>query len=1165
MKLTFLMTVCLVYGLSAEVLSQQKVSMDLGRTTVKEALAEFQKQTGRMVIYSSEKLQTAHRVNATFKDADVDTFFSTILAECGMSYREINDYILIVPKQEVTIPQAKEQEIVGTVSDESGHPLPGVSVMIKGTMVGVATDVNGKFLVKIPEMKDLVLVFSFIGMEKQEIAYRGQQNMKVVLKEMAAQMDEVVVTGYQTIKKTRMTGSTETVTSKDIVNKGYTSVEEVLKGQMPGVATMSISGRPGAQAQIRIRGINSLTGDTDPIWIVDGMPLQGDVPSVSMGGTEFQESVLTSGIGNIPPDDIESITVLKDAAATGLYGSRAANGVIVVTTKRGSVGKSYINVQASYAITAAPTNRLEMMNTREKIDFERSIYEDFPGINLGGRVQQLLRKADNGVISRSAAEQEMARLSQINTNWFDEIFRRGETQNHSVTLSGGSETTQYYANLSYLSEKGVMPNNKYETIGANLKLTHDFNKRLRILFDVRTSLRNDRSTASSVNPLNYATFANPYERPYDENGNWEYDRSYSSELSTVRDGYKYDFNILKDLNENTNKSRYLSNQLNLKLEYKIIDGLMYSIMGTLSNSNTHSMAEVVPGSYTSKANSWVNGIYAEGETPDYLNNGKLSESTSRSQGWTIRNQVEFARGFSDGDHYINAFVGQEVSSQKGYSFSSMIPEWNPVYGTGSYPELNGIEINSKMNLSSFGSHRETQDRSVSFFANASYSFKDRYVVSGTARLDGADIIGTANRFSPLWNVGLKWNLHNESFMAGVDFVNQFSIRGSYGFTGSIDRNALPFSLLRKYSNNYTYDDIKLMDEYQPANPSIKWQRKEDRNIGLDFSILNNRVNFTMNYYNNDTRNLLDTKNVNLSSGRPKITANVASLRNSGWEFSLRTLNVSTDDFSWTTSFNFTTNKNVVTETFYKKIDDVPANVNSTMEDMYNLYIEGESVKSFYGFKYAGVDPATGGALAYVDGFDKEGNRMGSLYHDGRYVVNMDGDVTGAEKLNARVYLGESYPPYTGGFSTSFTYKRISLSTNFTYMGGHFIRSFQSYTSGGNVNATAQNVLAIEANRWRKPGDMTDIPKYIASRSSYLYDIYDFRYEKGDFLKCNNVSLGYNFAPKFCSKLSITRARLNFNMSNLFTLTKYRGIDPENMGAFGYPSAKRYNFSLSIGI
>ena len=238
-------------------------------------------------------------------------------------------------------------------------------------------------------------------------------------------------------------------------------------------------------------------------------------------------------------------------------------------------------------------------------------------------------------------------------------------------------------------------------------------------------------------------------------------------------------------------------------------------------------------------------------------------------------------------------------------------------------------------------------------------------------------------------------------------------------------------MIRNYSNYY-YDGMELMDEYVPGNPSIKWQRKEDRNFGFDASLVNNRINVSVNYYNNDTRNLLDDKILGYSSGKKSIKANVASLRNTGWEFSVKTLNIRTDDFSWTTSFNFATNKSVVTETYYKSVDELPVSVHSNMSYLYSLYIEDEPVSAFYGFKYAGVDPATGGALAYIDRLDEEGNQLGSLYKDGRYVVNMDANPTGQEKMLARVFLGEKYPPYTGGFSTSFTYKSLSLSTNFSF-------------------------------------------------------------------------------------------------------------------------------------
>ena len=1160
---------CFTFSLSANSFAQQeKVNLDLRDVSIKTLFSEIQRQTKLHFIFSNEQANRLDKLTVKATDETVKSVLDRIFEGTGFTYTFRDDIIMVRFEGEKTVQQVKKEVIIrGVVKDKHGESLPGVSVWLKGTTVGVATDVKGEFRLTVPMQDTIILRFTFIGMKPKDVVYDEKiKSMLVILEDNVTEMDEVVVTGYQEIKKERMTGAVEMITAKDIVNKGYTSVEEILKGTLAGVTTMSLSGRPGAQAEIRIRGVNSLTGSSDPMWIVDGMPLQGDVPEISMGGTEFQKTVLTSGIGNISPDDIESITVLKDAAATAVYGSRAANGVIVITTKRGTVGKSYINIQVSYAMSEAPENCLKMMNSKQKIAFERGIYADFPSLNLSGRVYQLLDNADQGIISRKDAELEIDKLGKVNTNWFDEIFRMARSQSYSATLSGGNEETQYYTSLFYSTQEGIVPNNKYDALSGSLKLTHDFNKSLRVIFNVSTSVRSDRSTASVLNPLVYATFANPYEQVYDENGDWAYDRSYTKVLSRLKDGYKYDVNIIKDLNENTSKTRYLSSQINLKLEYKIMKGLMASVMGIYSNSSSHYRSALNPGSYSSKYSSWVQNLYDENETPDYMNNGKMTESNSRSESWTERFQLTYARGFHGEDHYVNILAAQEVSSSKGFSFSSMIPEWSPVYGIATYPDLSGMKLNSSMSLASFGSHRESQDRSVSFFVTGSYSYKDRYVIFGSARWDGADIIGTANRFSPLWNVSAKWNIHNESFMQNLPLFNQLAFRFSYGYTGSIDRNALPFSRLVMYRTNYVYDGIKTVDEYVAANPSIKWQRTQDRSFGLDMSMLDNRLNIVVNYYNNVTRDLLDTKYLPSSTGFRSIVANVASLRNSGWEFSLKTLNIKTTDFNWTTSFNFAANKNVVLDTYYQSLDEISVNTNSTMESMYSLYVKGENVNSFYGYRYAGVDPATGGALAYVDGFNKKGERLGSLYKDGRYVINMDNsEITTTELHAARECLGVSHPPYTGGFSTSFTYKRLSLSASFTFMGGHKIRSFQSYTSNGNVYASSKNVLAMELNRWRKPGDITDIPKYETSRTSYLYDIYDFRFENGAFLKCNNVSFGYNVSRQLCQLLHISRARFNFNLSNLFTLTKYRGIDPENKGAFGYPSARRYNFTLSVGI
>ena len=1131
--------------------SQENLKLNLKEVSLMTLFREIQKQTGIDFVYNEEQCRDFGKVSVEISDGMVEQLLQQVFDSSKLTYRFENGVIMIKALDEMR-PQEQKVQISGSVVDTKGQPLPGVTILLKGTTVGCVTDSEGNFRLELPMRENIVLSFSFVGMKTIEVAYSGQKEMKVVLEEEITEMEQVNVisTGYYDIDKSKMTGAVEVVTAREIAGKGYTSIDEVLRGTLAGVSVMNVSGRPGAQAQIRIRGVNSLTGNMEPMWIVDGMPMQGNLPtSVGVGATDLENTVLTSGIGNISPDDVESITILKDAAAAAIYGSRAANGVIVIKTKRGRVGKSYINVQSSFAISEAPKNRLEMMNSEEKIAFERSLYEDFPNATLRGRASLLYKGIDEGTISRADAMAELENMRQINTDWFDEIFRVALNHKHVVTLSGGSETTQFYSSINYSNEQGVIPNNDYKHFGATLKLTHDFNRNLRILFDVSSSLRTEKSSASAVNPLYYATFANPYERPYDENGNYAYDYSYEPELSKVKDGYMYDFNMLKDLRENTAKTKYGSNQVNLQLEWKLFEGFMYSLAGTVSNTSSYTRKEIAPGSYTSKVKSWILDLYSENEIPDNLNLGALQENTSRSFGWTVRNQIKYARELKE-DHFVNIVVGHEVSAVESNFFMQYSPQYDVDKGLIGYPNLDGVNAGD-LDLDRLHETSKGQDRSVSVFATASYSYKDRYVVAGSSRWDGADIIGTDNRFSPLWNVSLKWNMHEENFMKSCRFVNVLSLRGSYGFTGSIDRNAYPFTLMTYGSLRY-YDGIQLPIDVMPGNPSVKWQKKEDRSIGLDFSLFNYRINGTVNYYCNDVNNLLGDKKIPYSTGRGSVVANLSSLRNSGWEFSLNTVNIDHENFRWTTSFNIALNDNKITDAFYEKISDL-----YTIRRKYQ--IEGYPVNAWFGFKTAGINPQTGEYMIYTDAKDEDGHPKGYPYGNG-YIA--DGSTYSTENA---YYLGEAEPPISGGFGTTLTYKRLSLNAQFAFMTGHKIKSFKSY-NGSLMNASRLNQLKTEANRWRKPGDITNVPKYTTSTATLsLLEITDDKLEDGSYLKCNLISLGYNLPSNLCQKLGLSQLRCTFNVHNLFTWTKYRGIDPETLGAFGYPSAKKYMFTLNLGI
>ncbi len=1129
----FVLSIC-----GKEVFSQEKrLTLEVENETLGQILEEICKKQSMEFVYNTDVVDVNERMSVSMRNSTLKEILEVVLGK-KYSYTIQGRYVMVRKKDSRGNGDRNVfVELKGVVKDESGEPLPGVSVTLLGTTIGTATDVKGEFSLVVPKSEIPVLKFSFIGMQTVEVKWTSDKK-EVVLHEDVAMMEEVTVTtGYQTIEKKRMTGAVDVVTAREIENRGYSSVGDVLRGAMAGVSTRNVSGKPGTLPEIRIRGLNSLYGSMEPMWIVDGAPFYGS-------------------LNDIEPEDIESITVLKDAAATAIYGSQAANGVIVIKRKRGEVGNVSIRIASNFSIETAPKNNLDLMNSEEKIAFERSIYEDFPNLTSGGRVITLLRNADVGKITRKEAEAEIERLSRINTDWFDVIFDTAFSQNHSIALSGGTEKNQYYASLSYRRTEGIVPTNIYENWGGSLRLTQKFNSWLQVNFDISSTIRTDKDSEMSVNPLRYATYANPYERPYDEEGNLEYDRSYTSELSSLKDGYKYDFNIMDEMERNKSTKKSLDNSISLGLDFQLLKNLKLSTGGSFFNNAHETRIVWDPGSYTAKLSSWLSGVYSE--LPDELNKGSLAESNSRSQGWTWRNNLEFRQTFRE-KHFLSVYVGHEVSEYKSNSNYVKYPEYDPEKGLVGVPDIDGVEDMKGKILNLLDGLSEYQNRSVSFFVSGSYSFKDRYILAGSIRMDGADIIGTANRFSPLWNASFKYNMYEEEFIKKVSWLDELSFRLSYGYTGSIDKNALPFGVMT-YSTTDEYFEYDIPTYIQPKNPSVKWQKKEDRSVGVDFALLKRRVRGTVNYYNNVTRNLLDTKKLPISVGVSSIKYNSSSVRNYGWEFSMNSQIIRAKDLYWRVDFNVGMNKSKVIETYYKDISEVPKGYDKTTP------VKGASTNAWFGYRFAGIDPRTGHTLAFVDNSRRE-NPIGFQREDGRWVMDMD-DTNNSDRENIKEYLGDSYPTVNGGFRTNLSWKNFTFDANFTFMLGHKIMAaYYATSAGGMVSSASQNVLRKESTRWRKPGDITDIPVYSSggSFSSLYSEWYDLKLEKGDYLKCTSISLGYHIPSKVCQKFWLTSLRVNLNIRDVFTVSGYSGMDPENFGGFGYPNSKKYMISLNIGI
>lgn len=1034
--------------------------------------------------------------------------------------------------------QASHEKVAvrGVVTDANGEPIVGAVVRVIGSNLLTTTDKTGAFALDAVSLKAKLEV-SYLGMKTAVVPNDGKP-LTIVLEDADNSISEVVVTGYQDVRRPRMTGSVSVIKSSDIAKMDVRSMDKVLRGTMSGVVA-SYNGRPGADATIRVRGANSITGNTDPIWIVDGMPLNGMAPSVS-NSSDLQRLVTQTGIGDIPPSDIESITVLKDAAATAIYGARAANGVIVVKTKSGREGKPNYNASLYFGVTERPYSNIRMMNTDEKIDFEREMFLDGE-FDRVGRVSSLLNRVKNGALTQAEANQEIAALRGIHTDWFRVLYRLANTQQANLSLSGGSKRTQFYNSFTFLNQNGTELNNNYKRITFSSKLHHHFSDRLTLQTILATTYRTDRNTASYISPMEYAYYANPYETP---DG---YDQSWDMTLSRIRPGLRWEtLNMRQEMMENQNTRRYLGASLNVKLMWQLpISGLVYSSQASFSLSSSSSRREEGAGTYTNMRNNWEAKYISGNEVLPGHVLGSLREGVYNTDALTWRNMLSYAQEFGQ-HHGIELIAGQEITSNMNYSSYNYSPQFDRVHRVVGFPQVpKGTDMHT-FPFDDLGGTAKYQSKMSSFFANGTYSYADRYVLNASARYDGADIIGNQNQFTPLWNVSARWNIYKEKFFK-TNFFNFLSLRVGYGYTGSIDYNALPFVTMT-LSDTRPYGGLVVPTSYTKANPNIKWQTKKDFNIGFESTMWDNRIVFNLNYYNNKVIDLLDYKSLPYSSGIGSIKQNVANLVNRGWEIDVEFTPIRQRYFEWVLRGNISFNKNIVTKTFYNSLSEVPKS-KVTLARSGTVYVKDYAVGAWFGYKFAGINPADGHTLALAEDGSK---------------VDMDllNNVTLKLKTPSMSYLGESIPTTTGGFSTDIRWREFELTANFEFQAGHLIPSVASQMDQDAYNSHNRYIAA--KYRWRAPGDVSEFPEINNNNMAYNQYRFDVSLEKGDYLRCNHLSLGYRVKENICRMLTLRSARVALSVSNLFTLTRFTGIDPASMGSLSYPSTRTYSLTLNVG-
>lgn len=1079
---------------------------------------------------------------------------------------------------------AASRQVQGVViSSEDNMPLIGASVYIKAedlskdgnspTITGVITDIDGKFNISVPEGVTR-LFCSYVGHEVQELKLvPGKNQYEITLFPSAQVLDAVVVTGYQTVERRKLTAAVGKLNISDETIGAVKSIDQALAGQIAGLSVTSTSGAPGAPAKIRIRGTSSLNGTQDPLWVLDGIPLEGtDVPQSNV--LNDVSNIQQSSIAGLNPADIENITVLKDAAATAIYGARAANGVIVITTKKGKVGKPVINFSSKFTyMPTLSTNRLNMLNSQEKVDLELELlrsnfaYGDNKGgvskIISGYGLTDAYKKGGWGALTPEA-QTDISRLRNTETDWGDILFRDAFNQEYSLSLSGGNERVTYYTSIGYYQENGNVKGVGLDRLNIVAKTSYKVNRMLKFGVSLFVNRRNNKTyltdTYGLVNPVYYLRKANPYYQPFDANGNYVYDFDVQNNSDT-----DLGFNIFEERKNTSNEETINALSSIFDAELRFNDKLKFTTQLGLQLDKA-SKEQIADKESFSMRIIRKNSKYWDSASQSnkyFIPDGgvhKAYENTNSQITWKAMG--EYRDSFND-MHELEVMVGTELRKtwyetlfSAGYGFDRQTLTTKPVV----FPDEDRAR--------QFPLHQKTykENAYVSFFSTASYSLMNRYTFGGSIRFDGSDLFGVDKkyRYLPLYSVSGLWRLSNEPFMQGTrKWMDNLAFRVSYGIQGNIDKNTSPF-LLGKYivDNILPGGSEHMIDINSAPNKKLRWEKTQSVNVGLDFSVLNQAINLSVDYYYRKGTDLIGKQMLPLETGFVSTNINWASMVNKGVEVSLSTRNVATKNFSWYTNLNFAYNNNKVLREAIPEAQTIPGR-------------EGYPVDAIFAIKTAGLDEE-----GYPLFYDKEGKKvtLKELYRlqdpfGLGFTVNSD--VTPAEERSFYSYIGSQDTPYTGGLINTFSYKNWELTANLSFNLGGYVRTTPSYNfinfdRGQNVNSDILDRWTPENTDGRLPALITSEKRadeyYWYDQKSEIYKNLDIWVKKLNYFRLQNLRLGYRLPEKMIKSLGMGSASVAIEGRNLLVFgSSYKNfLDPESMyNPYAPPIPKSITFSLNL--
>jgi TonB-dependent starch-binding outer membrane protein SusC len=1010
--------------------------------------------------------------------------------------------------------------VTGKVSDKAGQALPGVNVIKKGTTSGTSTNANGNF--SIEASSNDILIISFIGYQSQEIVVGNRASVNVTLEEDIAELQEVVVIGYGTQKKSDLTGSVASINGDKMRGTITANVNQALQGRIAGVSVSNNSGQPGSAVSIRIRGTASVNGGNEPLYVIDGVQVGGKAGQIAgfdfAGGANGQDYIVNP-LANINPNDIESIEVLKDASASAIYGSRAANGVILITTKRGKAGESKIDYSGFYGLQQVP-KKIDMMNLPEYAAYQYSIAREIPSIDPDDRF------ADPSILGPG-------------TDWQDAIYQVAPTQSHQLSTSGGSDKTQYFMSGGYYSQDGIVRNSGFERFTSRINLDTKVTNWARVGTSLNFAVtdevigRSDGGDGIIANALQMP----PSTPVYDFDGNFAGPDAGSAQITSNPVATAFLIN---------NKVKKQALTANFYAEADIIKGLTFRTEYAVSDG--HSLNKVFKPTYE-----W-------GAITNDAN--QLRHRQEDTFSWIWKNY--FTYNFDIERHHFTAMIGQEAqkSSWEGSDFVKSNLTSNDIItpNQGEPTSINGWQGESTL---------------ASYYGRLIYNFADRYYITAMIRRDGSSKFGPNNKWGNFPAVSVAWRIANESFMPASDFLSDLKLRLGYGKVGNqeIDNYAYGASLesIANTAFGTTYIPNRI------PNPNLKWESTATYNIGMDLSLLGGRVDLTVDAYHKFSDGLLLELNPPgyiLGSMIDPPYSNYGKIENKGLEFTLGTRNVQTEKFSWRTDLNLSINRNEITEIDKPRTENLywyagfQTVTRSTMNN---------PIGQFYGYQTEGI---------FVDKADIEGHavQVGSgetnLIHqrDGVWLGDLKfKDQNGDNRIDEKdqVVIGNPNPKFNFGFSNTFTYGGFTLDINIIGAYGFDIFNYQRSRNQG-MNATQDNQLSAVANRAQfemidpaGPVDNIDnyvllnpdatIPRFSQLNLNANTRMSDLWIEDGSYVRIQNISLSYMLPKPLISKIKMSRARVYVNVQNAYTFTDYSGYDPE-IGAFNQ-NALRQNIDM----